>query len=158
MRHRPVEVEVFVLGRDFRGVHHGNVGVYTHKGGSTYAGAHEGGKAHGYGVIKSCYGYTSSGQLANGGWHGHSELHCANGDVVYALCEHGNPVHRARVFANGACVYGNQPCGADHAGIVALKAAAQQAGVRNASSRIPHPRPQRPRHGRNRNVCWFCMC
>jgi hypothetical protein len=141
---------------DFYGVHYGNVGVYMNEGG-TYAGEHEGGKAHGYGVFKVNdwddreNGYTYSGQFANGLWHGHGErhVHDADGDVGYLLREHGNPVHYARVGASGTCEFDGEPCGADHAGLVALKAAAQQAAVRNAPSRIPArsaapwPKPQR---------------
>ena len=42
---------VTVRGDIFRGTHYGSVGVYTHAYGYTYAGAHEGGKAHGEGVL-----------------------------------------------------------------------------------------------------------
>jgi hypothetical protein len=137
-------------GSIFHGVHCGDVGVYTSKGGSTYAGAHE---AHGYGVVTGSDGTTYSGQLANGKYHGHAEAHWPDGDVTYSLYEHDGCVHCARVERNGACEYDHQPCGADHAGHVALKAAAQQAAVRiRPIPASPQPRPQRPRRGRNRGA------
>ena len=126
-----------VWGGVFHGLHRGKVGVYTHADGHTYAGAHEGAMAHGYGVLKGSVGNTYSGQFANGRSHGHAEVHWADGDVYYFLYEHGNLVHSARVDANGACYYDNQPCGADHADFAALKDAAQQATVRTCP--YPHP-------------------
>ncbi len=113
----------------FGGVWRGNVGVYTHETGATYAGARKGAYAHGFGVVTYSYGNTCSGQLANGTWHGHAAFHWANGAVGYDLYEHGRRVHRARVEPNGACFYDNQWCGTNHAGFAKLKAAAQQAGA-----------------------------
>ncbi len=43
------EIELF--SKVYRGVHRFNVGVYTDEDGSTYAGAHERAKAHGFGVV-----------------------------------------------------------------------------------------------------------
>jgi hypothetical protein len=130
----PVAMDTIeVNGFAYHGVHCGNVGVYTHKCGDTYAGAHEGGKAHGYGVAKyssGTSGTTYFGQRANGRWHGHYGYHWANGDVDYGLYEHGSVVHTARVRPNGKCEYDGKRCGADHAGLVELKDAGQQAGVR----------------------------
>ena len=143
-----------VNGYVFDGVYCGNVGVYTHEDGHTYhtyIGEHEGGKAHGYGVGHGSNGDTVSAQYVNGRWDGHGEVRWVNGDVGYYLWEHGNRVHFARVEANGACFYDKQPCGADHADLVALKAAAQEPAVCPNS----HPRPQSPRRGRNRSVCLF---
>jgi hypothetical protein len=142
---------IVVYDEVFFGVTRGNVGVYTHEDGHTYAGAHEGAKAHGYGVVKYSSGNTYSAQFANGKWHGHGEAHFANGDLGYYLWEYGEPKHWAIVRANGACTYDNEPCGADHADLVALKAAAQEPAVCPNS----HPRPQSPRRGRNRSVCLF---
>ncbi len=133
-----------VAGLVCHGVHCGNVGVYTSKDGSIYGGAHAGGKAHGFGVYKGSQGVTASGQRANGLFHGHVEYHYADGDIDYYLFEHRNIVRYARVELNGACVYDDEPCWPHHAGHVALKAAAQQAGVRNSLPHPPHPRPQRP--------------
>jgi hypothetical protein len=140
------EIELF--SRVYHGIHGGNVGVYTHEDGSTYAGAQEGGNAHGYGVLTYSHGDTRSGQLANGRSHGHAEVHWADGDVYYFLYEHGNLVHTAYVEPNGACFYDGVPCGADQADFAALKAAAQQAGVRACP--YPHPTqcPRRTRSGR----------
>ena len=129
------EIELF--GSVLHGVHRGNVGVYTDEDGSTYAGEHAGGKAHGHGVLTYSDGHTHSGQLADGDWHGHGERHYANGAVDYELWERGNGVHSARVRPDGACDYDFQPCGADHAGFAKLQAAAQQAGVRTCP--YPHP-------------------
>jgi hypothetical protein len=116
----------------FRGTHRGSVGVYTDAGGRTYAGGHKGGVAHGHGVVTRSDGDTYSGQFADGWWHGHCEVHWAGGTVVYYLWERGNlkEMLRARVERDGACFYDDKSCGADHAAFVALKAAAQQAGVR----------------------------
>ena len=122
-----------VNGYVFDGVYCRNLGVYTHEDGHTYAGEHEGGSAHGYGVGQGSNGETVSAQYANGRWDGHGEVRWVNGDVGYYLWEHGNRVHFARVEANGTCFYDKQPCGADHAALVALKAAAEQAAVR-----MPH--------------------
>ncbi len=131
----PFEVDTIeVFDEVWRGMRCGNVGVYTDpEDGNTYAGEREGAYAHGYGVYKSSDGYTASGQFANGSWNGYREAHGFYGDGVvdYSLYEGGiNPVHRAIVRPNGACEYDDQPCGADHTDHVALKAAAQQAGVR----------------------------
>jgi hypothetical protein len=113
----------------FRGTHYGSVGVYTNKDGHTYAGERKGDVAHGHGVV-TYDGNTYSGQFADGDWHGHREVHWADGDVYYGLWECGKSVHYAHLRPNGDCFYDNQPCGADYAGHLALKAAAQQAGVR----------------------------
>jgi hypothetical protein len=121
----------------FRGTHYGSVGVYTHASGHTYAGErNEGGLAHGHGVLTLSDGDTFSGQRADGHLHGHREDHYANGYVDYGLWERGTRVHWARVRPNGYCEYDREPCGADHAGLAALKAAAQQAGVRMPPTRI----------------------
>ena len=125
-----------VNGYVFDGVYCRNLGVYTHEDGHTYAGAHKGGKAHGYGVGHGSNGDTVSAQYANGRWDGHGEVHWVNGDVRYYLWEHGNPVHSARVEANGACFYDGEPCGADHADLAKLKDAAQRATVRTPPTRI----------------------
>ena len=129
----PFEIDTIeVLDTVYRGMRCGNVGVYTDpESGNTFAGEREGAYAHGYGVYKWSSGGTASGQFANGNWNGYREDHGCDGDVDYSLYEGGrNPVHRASVGPNGACEYDGQPCGADHTDHVALKAAAQQAGVR----------------------------
>jgi hypothetical protein len=143
-----------VWGGVFHGVHRGSVGVYTHEDGHTYAGAHEGAMAHGYGVLKGSVGNTYSGQFANGRSHGHVEVYWPDGDVVYWLYEHGKEVHCAHVKPNGACDYDDERCGADHAGLVALKATAQRAGVRN--TRIPARK--RPDTCARTHVLCMCIC
>ncbi len=136
-----------VYGAVHHGNHCGNMGVYTHERYGTYSGEREGGKAHGFGVYKYSDGETCSGQLASGTWHGHSEYRCADGDVDYDLWERGKKVHSARVEADGACFYDNKPCGADHVGLVALKANAQPAAVRTCPpSRIPIPARKQTRN------------
>jgi hypothetical protein len=117
-------------GEVFHGTHYGSVGVYTDARRATYAGEHKNVVAHGHGVVTWSNGHTWSGQFADGRWHGHMEDHRADGDVGYALYERDRPVLRARVYPDGDCFYDGEPCGADHAGHAALKAAAQQAGVR----------------------------
>jgi hypothetical protein len=156
----------------FFGTHCGSVGVYTSKYGDTYAGERKGDVAHGYGVLTreadSFDMMIVSGQFADGELHSHGEEHRIYA-VYYHLYERGDYVHhagvhvprdvgyelyelnpnpeehRARVEADGDCSYENQPCGADHADFVALKAAAQQAAVRMplpASNASPHRRPK----------------
>jgi hypothetical protein len=120
----------------FRGTHRGSVGVYTHQDGHTYAGErNEGGVAHGFGVLTNSTGITSSGQFADGHWHGHREYRWAREAVDYVLCERGNPVHFARVYPR-ECLYDHKPCDADHADFAALKDAAQRAAVRTPPTRI----------------------
>ncbi len=122
-------------GHIYRGTHYGSVGVYTHANGHTYAGERKGDVAHGHGVVTWSNGDTVSGRLADGYWHGPREYHRADGAVDYQLCERGDGVHFGRVRPDGACV--RKRLRADHAGHAALKAAAQQAGVRTCPS--PHP-------------------
>ena len=148
----------------FRGTHCGSVGVYTHEDGSTYAGGHEGGKAHGEGVLTYSNGRTASGQFADGEWHGHREDHYANGVVVYVLYERGSTVHCACVRPDGDCFYDNVPCGADRADFAKLRAAAQRAGVRICP--YPHPtqcprrsaEPRRTRRFGFRTALGFGAC
>ena len=144
------------IGGVFHGVHCGNVGVYTRKNGGNYAGEHGDGQAHGFGVHKDSAGRTVSGQFVGGRRRGHHEVHWATGDVYYVLWNwyaSRYPVHWARVKPNGDCAYDDQPCGADHAGLVALKEAAQRAGVRTCPlPASPHPRPQARAIGRTVHV------
>jgi hypothetical protein len=138
----PAKVELQWWGRVWRGVVVGGLGVLTSDDGRTYAGGVTGGVPDGRGVIKrsgahTSFGTTSCCELAAGEFHGYREVHWANGDVGYSLHERGLPVHDARVVADGNCSYDNEPCRADHAGLVALTAAAQQAAVR------PPPSPRR---------------
>ncbi len=142
----------------FRGTHYGSVGVYTHEDGHTYAGErNEGDLAHGHGVVTYSDGTTDSGQLANGHWHGNSEVHWADtGDVYYGLWERGKSVHSAYVRPNGACDYDHEPCGADHADFAALKAAAQQAGVRTPPTRIQRKPAPSAETRRTRRSVFFC--
>ncbi len=75
--------EIEHRGRVWRGMRRGHVGVFKDENGDSYAGEHEGGKAHGFGVVTDSDGSTASGQLADGEWHGHCEWHWPDGDVVY---------------------------------------------------------------------------
>ncbi len=131
-----VELESYI----YRGTHRGSVGLYTLQEGGAYCGyaggRNEGGVAHGEGVVTWYNGTTFSGQLADGHWHGHREVHYTNGDVVYELYERGNKVHSAHVRPDGDCLYDGKPCGADHADFAKLQAASQQAGVRMPPTRI----------------------
>jgi len=148
----------------FRGTHYGSVGVYTHEYGRTYAGErNERGVAHGEGVLTYSGGYTYSGQLADGHWHGHVEVQWANGDVDYCLFERGKEVHSARVEPDGACFYDYEPCGADHADFAKLKADTQRAGVRMPPTRIQRnaravrPNPRRTPLRFSRALRFWCL-
>jgi hypothetical protein len=165
---------VQLFGGVYRGTHYGSMGVYTNEYGHTYAGAHKDGVAHGFGVFTNSGGNTYSGQFADGRWHGHCETHLVIGDVSYELFERGHREHLARVRRDGACFYDRQPCGADHADFAALKAAAQQAGVRMPPTRIqrkPAPSAEPDAHAVSGFVCtrsvlvpgvgprlWACAC
>jgi hypothetical protein len=162
------------FGGVFRGTHYGSVGVYRHVHGRTYAGERKGGVPHGHGEVTDSYGDKYSGQFADGQWHGHCERHHASGHVDYLLYERGYQAHFARVYPDGALVYDFQTCGDDHADFVALKAAAQQAGVRTcplpASNASRRRRPNRDAHAVSvfalRSVLvpgvgprlWACVC
>ena len=127
-------VEIQWNGRVWRGVVVGGLGVLTSDKGSTYAGGVAGGTFDGRGVVKWPSGRTDYCELAAGEDHGYREVHHADGTVVYYLSERGKIVHSAIVCADGDCVYDYKSCGADHAGHVALKTAAQQATVRTATA------------------------
>ena len=132
---RPATVEIQWKGRVWRGAVVGGRGVLTSdKYGDTYAGGVAGGTFDGRGVVKWANGTTSYCELAAGEYHGYLEWHYADGTVYYCLFERGDRVHFARVFADGRCLYDGKSCGADHAGLAALKVAAQQATVRPATA------------------------
>ena len=131
----PATVEIQWEGYVWRGVVVGGLGVLTRdRDVATYAGGVAGGTFDGRGVIKWSSGTTSYCELAAGEFHGYSEYHSANGLVYYSLHERDKEVHSAYVSANGDCDYDRESCGADHAGLVALKAAAQHATVRPATA------------------------
>jgi hypothetical protein len=133
-----------------------SLGVFRSDTGDKYAGGITAGMPDGRAVVGwSLFGDLQSCELAAGEDHGYSEGHYPGGAVVYYLHEHGKPVHYARVTAGGTCEYDGEACDADHAGLVALKAAAQQAGVRPAP-RFPQPRPRPARPSdrtRRRGIC-----
>ena len=124
-------------GTMFRGTRRGALGVFTSQHGNcTFAGGiDEAGKPDGHGVFKwsdiepvcQSSAYTTSAQFAAGAHHGYAELQYDDGEVRYFLYAHGRDVHHGRGSAAG-CEYDGQRYAADHAGFVALKAAAQQAG------------------------------
>jgi hypothetical protein len=126
----PAAVELEWNGSIWRGVVVGALGVLTRDDRSTYTGGVTGGMPDGRGVIKWYSGNTEYCELAAGKLHGYSEDHWANGTVGYWLYERGEVVHSACASADGNCSYDRKPCEADHAGLVALKAAVQQATVR----------------------------
>ena len=152
---KPATVEIRWRGSVWSGVVVGGRGVLTSDDGDTYAGGVAGGTFDGRAVVKWSNGYTSYCELAAGDDHGYREAHSASGGVYYYLHERGNrPVHYAVVFADGNCRYDDEYCGADHAGLAALKAAAQQATVRPPQP--PPPLAIRPR--RCGGLCASCMC
>jgi hypothetical protein len=130
---------------------------------NTYAGGHADGKADGYAVIKHSSG-THSGQFVAGAHHGYAEYHHSCGAVHYYLHEHGTEVRSAYVSADGQyCSYDRQACGAAHAEFVALKKAAQHAGVRPPTHRT-HDRTRAKAHARacmpcmRACTCWYALC
>ena len=131
---KPATVEIQWRGSVWRGAVVGGRGVLTRKDGSTYAGGVAGGTFDGRGVVKWSHGDTVYCELAAGEDHGYLERHWAGGNVFYYLCERGKEVHSAYVCANGRCRYDSKSCGADHAGLAALRAAVQQATVRTATA------------------------
>ncbi len=138
---KPATVEIQWKGSVWRGVVVGGLGVLTTDKGDTYAGGVAGGTFDGRGVVKWSNGDTSYRELAAGEFHGYSEVHWAHGeahyadgDVDYYLYERGKQVRYAHVSADGRCAYDFELCGADHAGLAALKAGAQQATVRTATA------------------------
>jgi hypothetical protein len=134
----PAAVELQWKGSVWRGVVADALGVLKSDAGDTYAGGVSGGVPDGRAMIKWSDGRTEYFELAAGERHGYREVHYSHGDVWYFVHERGKTVHSARVDADGRCDYDNEyNVGADHAGLVALKAAAQQATVR-----LP-PKPRR---------------
>ena len=127
---KPATVEIRGKGLVWRGAVVGGRGVLTRDGGHTYAGGVAGGAFDGRGVVKWSDGDTEYCELAAGEYHGYREVHSAGGGVYYFLHERGKHVQRALVQTHGYCEYNEFKCGADHAGLAALKAAAQQATVR----------------------------
>jgi hypothetical protein len=116
-----------LYGRLWRGTLRDHVGVFNNDmhGGSTYSGHVKDGIGDGYGVIKWSDGRAFSGQFAAGKDHGYGVARSADGEAVgYSLFEHDAQAHYARVLAGGASTFDYAACGADHAGLVALKAAA----------------------------------
>ena len=131
---KPATVEIQWEGCVWRGVVVGGLGVLTSDNGHTYAGGVAGGAFDGRGVVKWSNGTTSYHELAAGVHHGYREVHWADGTVSYVRYERGETVHSAFVSADGDCRYDLKSCGADHAGLVALKVAAQRATVRTATA------------------------
>ncbi len=131
---KPATVEIQWEGRVWRGAVVGGLVVLTSDKGDTYAGGVAGGKFDGRGVVKWSNGATFYCELAAGEYHGYRDYHWADGDVWYYLHERGNTAQFAHVYADGRCLYDGKSCGADHAGLAALKTAAQQATVRTATA------------------------
>ena len=109
-------------------------------------------------VVKNSSG-THFGQFVAGAHHGYAEYHHCCGAVDYYLFEQGNEVHSTYMSADGQyCSYDRKACGAAHAAFVALKVAAQHAGLRP-----PHMHART--HARNltythacARVCTCCPC
>jgi hypothetical protein len=134
-------VEIEWAGCVWRGVIVGGLGVFTTDKGSTYAGGVTDGVFDGRAVINWSDGATFYCELAAGVEHGYREAHWADGAVRYYLHERGKTVHSARVYADARCAFdGKYSCGTDHAGLVALKASAQQATVRCHPARAARAR------------------
>ena len=144
--------EIQWRGSVWRGVVVGVLGVLTTDTGDTYAGGVAGGSFDGRGVVQGSDGDTEYCELAAGEYHGYREVHSAGGGVYYFLHERGKYVHSAHVSANGRCLYDGEFCGADHAGLVALKAGSQQATVRP-----PQPQPLAIRPRRRGVLCASCV-
>jgi hypothetical protein len=136
--------EIQLNGARWRGACRGDVGVFKHANGCTYAGGVKAGMADGHGVIKWPNGATASVQLVAGMYHGYTEYHYASGGVLYSQYERGNRVHYARVYADGSCEFEFKVCAAGHAGLVALKAAVRSLAVSPSQPMQHAPRP-RPR-------------
>jgi hypothetical protein len=136
---KPATVEIQWKGDVWRGAVVGGLGVLTSDDGDTYAGGVAGGAFDGRAVIARADGqFTRYCELSAGEFHGYSAADDDDGGVDYCLHERGEEVHRAHVSAGGNCFYDDEPCGADQACHVALKAAAQRVAVRPAP---PSPRP-----------------
>jgi hypothetical protein len=149
-------VELEWKGSVWRGVAVDGLGVLISDEGHTYAGGVTGGVFDGRGVINWSHGGTSYCELTAGVEHGYTEDHYPGGTVDYFQYERGEEVHSVQVHASGRCDYDREFCGADHAGLVALKAAVQQTAVRPSPNPRRSPLAVRPRH---RGVlCASCVC
>jgi hypothetical protein len=170
--------EIQLNGVVWRGNQRGELGMYKSKDGNTYAGTVKDSMGDGYGVIKyrsddsdnilkfssiskhcrSYCGYTACGEFAAGVWHGFAEVYYDDGNIGYGMYAHGKLVHHARVHSGGGCEYDGEYCEYDgdyHADFIALKVAAQQAGVR-----VPAPsdiRRTRVARLRPHSAPWFCV-
>jgi hypothetical protein len=127
---KPAAVEIEWRGSVWRGVVVGELGVLTTEKGSTYAGGVTDGMPDRRGVIQLSNGDRRHCELAAGKNHGYREDHWAHGAVGYWRFKHGEEVHSAYVDNSGTCQYDYKSCDTNHAGLVALKAAAQKATVR----------------------------
>jgi hypothetical protein len=114
--------EIKFRGSTYRGTAEGDHGVFTHSGGTVYAG-----KIVGDYPCVGVLTYTSGDTLfvecdADGKPHGRW-LDCdAGGGTVYRRCEHGSYKERAVLYADGTCTYDGKTCRADYAPFVALRA------------------------------------
>jgi len=118
-------------GETFQGTLINGKGAFKNKGGYTYRGEVEDQKPHGLGVWKFPSSWRPT-ETRSGGWsagkpHGFSVNHLANGSIDFQLCNHGNRVHFARVFADRrSWFYDGEACAPDDSRLIELKAAALQ--------------------------------
>jgi hypothetical protein len=114
--------EIKFWGCTHRGTAEGDHGVFTHSGGTVFAGQIAGDAAC-VGVVTLTDGRTFFVECdADGELHGRW-LECdADGDTVYCRYEHGSEKEYAVLYADGTCTYDGEDCRADFAPFVALRA------------------------------------
>ena len=128
-------MEIKVYGYTYRGTAKDDHGVFTSSNGRVYAGKIAGGCAR-VGVVTLTNGTTEYAECGAAGQAHGRVLECiAGGDTEYGLWEHGSNKARARLRADGTCVYNRTACCADYAPFVALRAKVLPIKAR------PHQRP-----------------
>ncbi len=117
--------EIKFWGSTYVGTAEGDHGVFTTSGGTVFAGQIAGDFAC-VGVATWTDGHTIFVECDADGWSHGRELHCyANGNTRYYRCEHGSwkdCKEYADLYADGTCAYNGNPCRADYAPFVALRA------------------------------------
>jgi hypothetical protein len=128
-------------GDTFRGIGVESRGVFTNDkyGTRTYAGQHKDGYACGPGVLTYSSGYKEYAEhgpdgKCDGRYLGRDD----DGHTYYYLFERGEEKERARVSANGSCVYNGAACAPDDPRLLALIAKVAPVEVRPAAQ-APHP-------------------
>ena len=126
-------------GDTFHGISVESRGVFKHKYGWTYAGQCKDGYACGLAVLTWSNGtkaYAEHGP--DGKYDGRHLERDAHGDTWYILHERGEWKERARVSADGRCLYNDKACAPDDPRLLALIALVAPVEVRPAA-RAPHP-------------------